>query len=123
MILSTKEFTAAGFTISPENQTLTENCIKRAERILNAMCRGRLASAAAQSAGAAELIKTAVAFEADALIKAELSRGGSERVSIGDVSYSETTERESPPDVSQTVRNLMRAAGCFYGLAAAEVTE
>ena len=136
MIISKEDFKELGFTYDAQNEELLESCIKRAEHILNAMCGGALASAMAQSRGNASLIRQAAAFEADALLKAELSAQRTEfgessmtRVSIGDLSYTESgfngssgSSQSSPFDVSQTVRKLLCAAGC-YPYTAAEVVE
>lgn len=125
IIISTEEFKEMGFTCDAANEQLLENCIKRAGYILNAMCGGTLASAMSQCESNAALIKQAAAFEADALLKEELSSGGTSRVAIGDVSYSETeTSRESAQSAPKTVKNLLRAAGCFSSAGApAEVIE
>ena len=124
MIISKDDFIELGFTYDAQNEELLESCIKRAECILNALCGGVLASAMAQSKGNASLIKQAVAFEADALLKAESGTDGMSRVSLGDLSYTESSESSSVGvlDVSQTVKRLLRAAGCFP-CAATEVRE
>lgn len=121
MIISKEEFGEMGFVCSALYDQTLENCIKRAEYILNAMCGGTLASAMAQSESNAALIKQAAAFETDALLKTEISDGELTRVSVGDFSYS-AEPKTSPQNVPQTVKNLLRAAGCF-SLAAVEVIE
>ena len=88
MIISKEEFRNMGFVCSTIYDLTLENCIKRAEYILNAMCGGTLASAMAQCESNAALIKQAAAFETDALLKNELSDGELTRVSVGDFSYS-----------------------------------
>ena len=133
MIISKEDFKELGFICEAQNEELLESCIKRAEYILNALCGGMLASAMAQGKGNASLIKQAAAFEADALLKAELSAQQTElgessmtRVSLGDLSYTESGSgsgsQSSPFDVSQTVKKLLCAAGC-YPYTAAEVRE
>ena len=123
MIITINEFKELGFTCSSQDEQLLEGCLKRAEYILNAMCGGVLASAMAQSKSNAALIKQAVAFKADALLKTELGEGGMTRVSLGDLSYSESEKNsDSASDVSRTVEKLLRAAGCFP-CAATEVRE
>ena len=138
MIITIKEFKELGFLCETKNEQLLESCIKRAEYVLNALCGGMLASAMAQSKNNASLIKQAAAFEADALLKAELKQqqvekaeqtssneNASTHVSIGDLSYTESsgsgssskTSTESvsadkPFDVPRTVERLLRAAGC-----------
>ena len=121
MIISIEEFKELGFNVDEQNEALLEGCIKRAEYILNALCGGVLASAMAQSKTNASLIKQAAAFQADALFKAEFGGSGPKSVSLGDMSYTESGDG-SMPDITQTVRKLLRAAGCFP-CAAAEVVE
>lgn len=120
MILTTREYKDAGFIIPPDEEVMTEIYIRRAENILNAMCRGNLMSAATKSKSNSVLVKTAIAFETAMLFKREFSYGCSEKVSIGDVSYSETAQYDIP-DVSQTVKELLCMAGCFNGTACTEV--
>ena len=132
MIISKDDFRELGFICEAKNEELLESCIKRAEHILNALCGGVLASAMAQGKGNASLIKQAAAFEADALLKAELraqqtelGEGSMTRVSLGDLSYTESSSEKtagSVLDVSQTVKRLLCAAGC-YPYTAAEVRE
>lgn len=137
MIISISEFKELGFSVDSQNEKLLESCIKRAEHILNALCGGMIASAMAQSKSGASLIKQAAAFEADALIKAELKEKQAEQmsanesvsthVSIGDLSYTESSKKSSgsassPFDVPKTVERLLRAAGCVL-CTAAEVIE
>ena len=120
MIISIEEFKELGFNVDAQNEALLEGCIKRAEYILNALCGGVLASAMAQSKTNASLIKQAAAFQADALMKSEYG-GNLKSVSLGDMSYTESGD-SNMPDITQTVRRLLRAAGCFP-YAAAEVVE
>ena len=132
MIISKEDFKELGFICEDKDEELLESCIKRAEHIINALCGNALASAMAQSKGNASLIKQAVAFEADALLKAELKAQRTElgessmtRVSLGDLSYTESggdSLQNSPFDVSQTVKKLLCAAGC-YPCTAVEVRE
>lgn len=120
MILTIREYKEAGFAVSPDDEVTAEICIRRAENILNAMCRGNLISAALKSKSNSVLVKTAISFETAALLKRELTGGNPEKVSIGDVSYSGTAERDIP-DVSQTVKEFLCMAGCFNGTACTEV--
>lgn len=124
MIITVEEFKELGFECAEADEDRLENCIKRAEAALNALSRGTLNSAMAQCESNAVLIKQAAAFEADALLKSELS-GGTERVSLGDFSYSEDSQGGSNGiiDVPGTVRKLLCAAGCFYGAGSVEVIE
>lgn len=121
MILTEDEFKELGFAYDPQNDALIEDCIKRAEYILNALCGGTLASEMAQSESGAALVKQATAFQADALLK-DAQSGGITRVSLGDLSYTEE-EAKNAFGVPNTVKRLLRAAGCFYGAAVTEVIE
>ena len=122
MIISKEEFKELGFTCDAQNEELLESCLKRAEYILNGLCGGVLASAMAQSKSNEALIKQAAAFEADALLRSETGTNGMARVSLGDLSYTESSSSNGTADVSQTVKKLLRAAGCFP-CAATEVRE
>ena len=116
MIISKEEFRELGFKCDAQNDELLESCIKRAEYILNGLCGGMLASVMAQSKSNAALIKQAAAFEADALLKSETGTNGMARVSLGDLSYTESSSKSSAGsvlDVSQTVKKLLCAAGCY----------
>lgn len=119
MIITTEEFKELGFECEEENEDKLAGCIKRAEYVLNALSRGTLRSAMTQSESNAVMIKQAVAFEADALLKAELS-DGYERVSLGDLSY---TSDVRDGDIPETARKLLCAAGCFFGAGIPEVIE
>lgn len=124
MIITIEEFRELGFECAEADEDRLENCIKRAEAALNALSRGTLNSAMAQCESNAFMIKQAAAFEADALLKSELS-GSMERVSLGDFSYSEGSQSASSGtiDVPETVRKLLCAAGCFFGAGSVEVIE
>ena len=135
MIITKQEFKELGFECETRFDSKLEGCIKRAEYVLNALCCGTLRSALAQSESNAVMIKQAVAFEADALLKSEISAdssaqsGVTERVSIGDLSYTESSQSASqsaekdPVDVPGTVKRLLCAAGCYFGRGIAEVIE
>lgn len=121
MIITKEEFKEMGFSCPAETETLLEDCIKRAEYILNSVCGGTLYSAAAQSAGNSSLVKQAAAFQTDALLK-DAQSADVTSVSLGDLSYTQN-DTKSSVNVPDTVTRLLRAAGCFYGSAAAEVIE
>lgn len=121
MIITIEEFRELGFECAEADEDRLEGCIKRAEYALNALSRGTLGSAMAQCESNAFMIKQAAAFEADALLKSELS-GGAARVSIGDFSYSEGSNG-GVIDIPETVRKLLCAAGCFFGAGSVEVIE
>lgn len=126
MIISKQEFKELGFECDAQSESRLESCIKRAEIVLNALCRGTLKSAMTRS-GSAALIKQAAALEADALLRAERELAvSSERVSIGDLSYSESSKisaLENAVNVPDTVKKLLYAAGCSFGTGITEVIE
>lgn len=122
MIITIDEFRELGFECAEADEDRLTGCIKRAEYVLNALSRGTLGSAMAQCESNAFMIKQAAAFEADALLKSELS-GGAERVSLGDFSYSESSTGGGVIDVPETVRRLLCAAGCLFGAGSVEVIE
>lgn len=124
MIITIEEFRELGFECAEADEDKLENCIKRAEAALYALSRGTLNSAMAQCESNAFMIKQAAAFEADALLKSELSVS-MERVSLGDFSYSDNSQSASSGtiNVPETVRKLLCAAGCFYGTGSVEVIE
>lgn len=130
MIITIEEFRELGFECAEADEDRLESCIKRAEGVLNALSRGTVSSAMAQCESNAVMIKQAAAFEADALLKSELSEQSEkvERVSLGDFSYSYSdsgsqSAKNSVVDVPETVRKLLRAAGCFFGAGSVEVIE
>lgn len=145
MIITVDEFKEMGFSSS--NDTLTENCIKRAEYVLNGLSGGRAVPVSKTKGAAADYVKQACAFQANAIMReenaltkqdSESERGAnssSEKVSIGDFSYSvsksdstststsskNSSEFVKPLDTNFTVIRLLRAAGCLYtGTEAAE---
>lgn len=121
MIITKKEFKEMGFSCPADMETLLEDCIKRAEYILNSICGGTLYSAAVQSESGAALVKQAAAFQTDALLR-DAQSVDFKSVSLGDLSYTQN-DIKSSVNVPDTVKRLLCAAGCFYGSAAAEVIE
>lgn len=134
MIIDKNEFKELGFECSEEDATLLNGSLKRAEYMLNALCGNTLYSAMAASESSRELIKQAAAFQADALLKQARSKSSAAeatttRVSLGDLSYTENSSGASGSseaaelDVTDTVKKLLRAAGCFCGSGIVEVIE
>lgn len=118
MIITAREYKEMGFEPADIDETLLISYVKRAEHILNALCRERLA-AAAKNESTAALVKQAVAFETEHLIKTSNS-GSMSCVSLGDVSYTESSVKQED-DVPQTVKTLLCSAGCLF--AGTEVSE
>lgn len=126
MIIDKDEFRELGFECSEEDEELLEGCLKRAEYMLNALCGNALNSAMAANESSSALIKQAAAFQAEALLKAArlgVSAETTTRVSLGDLSYTENSSEASAFDVTDTVKRLLRAAGCFWGSGCVEVIE
>ncbi len=129
MIIDKEEFTELGFECSEAEDELLESCLKRAEYMLNALCGNSLSSAMAANESSRALIKQAAAFQTEALLKAArlgVSAGTTTRVSLGDLSYTENGSNGSDAsafDVTDTVKRLLRAAGCFWGSGCVEVIE
>ncbi len=132
MIIDKEQFKELGFECSAENEELLNGCLKRAEYMLNALCGNALQSAMSQSESSCALIKQAAAFQADLLLKPALaakSEASTTRVSLGDLSYTENSSEGADPettaavDVTETVKRLLRAAGCFWGLGSVGVVE
>ncbi len=118
MIITAREYREMGFEFADIGEALLMNYVKRAEYILHALCRGKLA-AAAKNEKTAALVRQAVAFETEHLIKT--ANGGlMSRVSLGDVSYTESSVKQED-DVPQTVKTLLCSAGCLF--AGTEVSE
>ena len=140
MIITVEEFKEMGF--SSGNDNLTADCIKRAEFVLNALSGGRAVPVSQTGGEAADYVKQACAFQANAILREEnavrelesQSNGESEsekndeRISIGDFTYTNSSSSSSsskrssktegafvqPLDTNFTVIRLLRAAGCLY---------
>ncbi|MBD5383961.1 MAG: hypothetical protein HDR72_03045 [Ruminococcaceae bacterium] len=119
MIITKEDFFEMGFTVDDKNIGALENCMKRAEFVLNGLTNDRAGIVAQGTGAAADLVKQAAAFQTAELLKCELSEDSSsgERVAVGDFSYYKTSSRTSSTtdDNSKTVVKLLRAAGCLYG--------
>lgn len=136
MIITVDEFKEMGF--SSEDDNLTSDCIKRAEFVLNGLSGGRAIFVSQTGGAAADYVKQACAFQANAIMREENAtraqesedkqevRSNVEKVSIGDFSYSYSSSgsgsgskktdstRVEPLDTNFTVIRLLRAAGCLY---------
>lgn len=130
MLIDKEEYRELGFECSEDEEELLESCLKRAEYMLNALCGNALNSAMAANESSRALIKQAAAFQAEALLKAARlgvsAAGTTTRVSLGDLSYTENgsdSSEASAFDVTDTVKRLLRAAGCFWGSGCVEVIE
>lgn len=120
MIITVDEFKEMGF-VSTDDE-LTSSCIKRAEFVLNGLSGGKAIPTALAGGAAADYIKQACAFQANAIMRKEnalrMQNGElkTEKVTIGDFSYQSTAESESEEalETNFTVIRLLRAAGCLY---------
>lgn len=136
MIITVEEFKEMGF--SSDDDSLAEDCIKRAEYVLNGLSGGRAIFVSQTGGSAADYVKQACAFQANAIMREENALRGQnseseheaqsniEKVSIGDFSYSYSTSGSGSSsgqnkstnaetlDTNFTVIRLLRAAGCLY---------
>ena len=120
MILTVDEFKEMGFQAVDEE--LTSDCIKRAEFVLNGLSGGKAVPTALAGGAAADYVKQACAFQANAILRKEnalrMENGElkTEKVTIGDFSYQSTgdSSADEPFDTNFTVIRLLRAAGCLY---------
>lgn len=134
MIITVEEFKEMGFASDDDN--LTEACIKRAEFVLNGLSGGRAIFVSQTGGAAADYVKQACAFQANAIMREEnalreqnseseqKTQSNIEKVSIGDFSYSCSTSSSGSSqnkstnvetlDTNFTVIRLLRAAGCLY---------
>lgn len=144
MIITKDEFVEMGFRLDNKSTPLFDGCEKRAEYVLNGITNGRAGIVAKMGGTAAELVKEAMGFQTDEIIKEELAYSKSQedaskssnaqkseqRVSIGDFSYTTGTSNSSsessssksseatavePLNIGKTIIRLLRAAGCLYG--------
>lgn len=116
MIITAEEYRSMGFTA--EDDTVLESCLQRAEYTLCGLTEGRIETALAAGGKAAEYVKQAAAFQTCKLVREEESIGASEKVTIGDYSYSVDRNSENDEtsfDMSMQAIRLLRAAGCLFG--------
>lgn len=109
-----------------------ESCIKRSDYIISALTEGRAEKAVEAGGKPAELVKQAAGFQTYILLREteryeKNSHSGSEKVTIGDYSYSTQSSESSESSAatedenSLNVIRLLRSAGCLY--AGVEVLE
>ena len=129
MLITVEEYIGMGF---PEVDSRNiSGCIQRSDYIIAALTEGRAEKALQSGGRQAELVKQAAGFQTYQLLREmELidgsgdSSSGSEKVTIGDYSYSTQTSRGSTADCDEAGLNtirLLRAAGCMF--AGVEVRE
>ena len=130
MLITAQEYASMGFPeITGGN---IEGCILRSEYIIGALTSGRAAKAVQSGGKPAELVKQAAGFQTYMLLceteRAERrEKSGTERVSLGDYSYTSQTSENSEvqsgdcENTGLTVVHLLSAAGCLY--AGVEVAE
>ena len=123
MIITAQEYRAMGFTA--EDDEVLENCLKRADFVLDSLTAGKASAVAEKGGKPAQYVKQAAAFQTSSMVRAEelISTGNKseERVSLGDYSYISVNSSEEaiiePVDTNVTVIRLLRAAGCLFGRA------
>lgn len=117
------EFKRLGFDVPPDDEGKMGMYIVRAEIMINALCGGK-AEDMVKSKSSYELVRQALALEANYLYQTAESGGNLSRVALGDISYTEeTVDKTSAPDVPDAVMKLLRAAGFFRGTGVVEVIE
>jgi hypothetical protein len=139
MILTVEEYREMGF--DEDDEELLERCLKRAEFVIIGLTEGRALSALNGGGKPAEFVKQACLLQAQAILREEQeyensiknseSAESSEKVTVGDFSYSTSTGSSSGKgssssivsafSTSNVVIHLLRAAGCMFG--ATEVRE
>lgn len=121
MIITAEEYRAMGFTA--EDDEVLENCLKRADFVLDSLTAGKASAMAEKGGKPAQYVKQAAAFQTSSMVRAEelISTGNKseERVSLGDYSYTSVNSSEEdviePVDTNVTVIRLLRAVGCLFG--------
>lgn len=108
--------------IVSDREDEARRCLTTALIIVEALSSGKAESAANRSKRTEGLIKQAVLLKAAELFS---TGGGSKKssVSLGDLSYSESEKAVKKADTSETIMQLLKAAGCFRENTAAEVIE
>ena len=130
MLITAGEYSSMGFPAVSGGDV--EGCIKRSGYIIGALTEGRAEKAVEDGGRPAELVKQAAGFQTYILLREterieKTSRSGSEKVAIGDYSYSTQTSESSEAESAVSDENglnvirLLRAAGCLY--AGVEVLE
>lgn len=134
MLITAEEYISMGFPdISSEN---LPGCIKRSDYVISALTEGRAEQTVKSGGKPAELVKQAACFqtyqllrEMDIIKNNSDARSGSEKVTIGDYSYSTQSSESSSSEVytadcdeaGLNVIRLLRSAGCMF--AGVEVLE
>lgn len=130
MLITAEEYSSMGFpAVSGGN---LESCIMRSDYIIGALTEGRAAKAVESGGQPAQFVKQAAGFQTYMLLKEmetieKSQKSGSEKVALGDYSYSSQTSESSDVQTSDcdtagiNVIRLLRAAGCLY--AGVEVSE
>lgn len=131
MLITAEEYRSMGFPeVSGGN---LEGCILRSDYIIGALTEGKAAKAVQNGGQPAQFVKQAAGFQTYLLMREEESiaerveSSGTERVSLGDYSYTNETRESSSSENSDcaetglNVIRLLRASGCLY--AGVEVLE
>lgn len=123
MLITAEEYKSMGFPEADSDDL--SGCLLRADYIIGALTEGRAAEAVRSGGKPCELVKQAAGFQTYVLLRemeevSRSSQSGSEKVSIGDYSYS--TQRSESAEVytadcdssSMNVIRLLRASGCMF---------
>ena len=134
LLITVDEYKDMGFPVVKEENI--PSCIMRSCYIINGLTDGRAEQAVQSGGKPSELVKQAAGFQTYQLLRERedienirASSSGSEKVSIGDYSYSTQSSESNSSEVYRSdsdtaginVIRLLRAAGCM--VAGAEVRE
>lgn len=131
MLITAEEYRSMGF---PEvSGGDLESCILRSDYIIGALTEGKAAKAIQDGGQPAQFVKQAAGFQTYLLMREaeyeaqRVERSGTEKVALGDYSYSSESRESSSSENSDcaetglNVIRLLRASGCLY--AGVEVLE
>ena len=134
MLITAEEYISMGFPeVNPQDLS---GCIMRSDYIISALTEGRAEKTVSSGGKPAELVKQAAGFQTYQLLRemeftkgSSNSKSGSEKVSVGDYSYSTQTSESSSTqlysgdcdEAGLNVIRLLRASGCLF--AGVEVRE
>ncbi len=134
LLITVDEYKEMGFPVVKEENI--PGCIMRSCYIINGLTNGRAEQTVKSGGEPSELVKQAAGFQTYQLLREmedieniRASNSGSEKVTIGDYSYSTQSSESSSSEVYRSdtaaagvnVIRLLRAAGCMF--AGVEVQE
>lgn len=113
MLITTSEYSSMGFPAVSGGDV--ESCIKRSDYIISALTEGRAEKSVEAGGKPAELVKQAAGFQTYILLREneryeKSSHSGSEKVSIGDYSYSTQSSESVVPELRRHHQPRLRSA-------------